>query len=137
MAKLQFAGFPAKAEVTPLPNLFVTAVMPQIQDIAELKVALHIFWLLSCRRGYPRFVTHTELVSDPVLMDGMGRDEESREEALQRALSLAVQHGILLSIDGPLHNVLKIKPPLVFTEENVEFFLRTLDRILTEDFLNP
>ncbi len=98
MAKLQFAGFPVKAEVTPLPNLFVTAVMPQIQDIAELKVALHIFWLLSRRRSYPRFVTHTELISDPVLMDGMGRDKESGEEALQRALRLAVQHGILLSV---------------------------------------
>ena len=28
--------------------------------------------------------------------------------------------GILLSTDGPFHNVLKIKPPLVFTEANAE-----------------
>ena len=28
------------------------------------------------------------------------------------------EKGILLSIDGPLYNVLKIKPPMVFTKEN-------------------
>jgi len=26
-----------------------------------------------------------------------------------------VQRGVLLSTDGPLHNVIKIKPPLVFS----------------------
>jgi 4-aminobutyrate aminotransferase-like enzyme len=42
--------------------------------------------------------------------------------------------GILLSTDGPFHNVLKIKPPLVFTEANADFLVATLDRILEEDF---
>lgn len=42
--------------------------------------------------------------------------------------------GILLSTDGPLHNVLKIKPPLVFTEANADFLVATLDEILEEDF---
>ncbi len=41
--------------------------------------------------------------------------------------------GILLSTDGPLHNVLKIKPPLVFTEADAHFLLSTLDEILDED----
>jgi len=40
------------------------------------------------------------------------------------------ERGILLSIDGPFHNVLKIKPPLVFTEENADFLVETLDEIL-------
>ena len=43
------------------------------------------------------------------------------------------EHGILLSTDGPFHNVLKIKPPLVFTEENADFLVSTLDDILGED----
>ncbi|MGH8770299.1 MAG: aminotransferase class III-fold pyridoxal phosphate-dependent enzyme [Burkholderiales bacterium] len=42
--------------------------------------------------------------------------------------------GILLSTDGPFHNVLKIKPPLVFTETNADFFVAALDRVLEEDF---
>ena len=43
--------------------------------------------------------------------------------------------GILISTDGPLHNVLKIKPPLVFTLENADFLVRTLNSILAEDFV--
>ncbi|MFX0078251.1 MAG: aminotransferase class III-fold pyridoxal phosphate-dependent enzyme [Candidatus Hermodarchaeota archaeon] len=45
--------------------------------------------------------------------------------------------GILVSSDGPFNNVLKIKPPLVFTQENVDLFIRTLGTILSEDFVNP
>ena len=42
-------------------------------------------------------------------------------------------HRILISTDGPERNVLKIKPPLVFTQEDADRLLRTLDRILGED----
>lgn len=42
-------------------------------------------------------------------------------------------HGILLSTDGPFHNVLKIKPPLVFSRENADFLVATLERVLAED----
>jgi len=43
------------------------------------------------------------------------------------------ERGILLSTDGPFHNVLKIKPPMVFTEENADFLVDMLDEILGED----
>ncbi len=45
-------------------------------------------------------------------------------------------HGILISTDGPLHNVLKIKPPMQFTIENADFFIDILDIIMREDRLN-
>jgi len=41
--------------------------------------------------------------------------------------------GLLISLDGPLHNVLKIKPPLVFTTENADRLVDTLDLVLQED----
>jgi len=93
-----FTGFPSRAEVTPIPNLFFTAVMPQIGGVAELKTVLHIFWLLSRRRGYPQFVTCTELLADPILMGGIELVGESKEEVLREALRQAVQHGIMLHV---------------------------------------
>jgi 4-aminobutyrate aminotransferase-like enzyme len=45
--------------------------------------------------------------------------------------------GVLISLDGPLHNVLKIKPPLVFTKENADYLVDQLDVILSEDFAQP
>ncbi|HYK88120.1 MAG TPA: aminotransferase class III-fold pyridoxal phosphate-dependent enzyme [Acidobacteriota bacterium] len=44
--------------------------------------------------------------------------------------------GILSSIDGPLHNVLKIKPPMVFNEGDSDCYLSALDTILAEDFVS-
>ncbi|MBV1928276.1 MAG: aminotransferase class III-fold pyridoxal phosphate-dependent enzyme, partial [Gammaproteobacteria bacterium] len=44
-------------------------------------------------------------------------------------------HGILMSTDGPDYNVLKIKPPLVFTKENAEELIFYLRKIFAEDFM--
>ena len=44
-------------------------------------------------------------------------------------------HGILMSVDGPDHNVLKIKPPIVFNMENAKELLFYLKKILSEDFM--
>ncbi|MHA1949627.1 MAG: aminotransferase class III-fold pyridoxal phosphate-dependent enzyme [Candidatus Thorarchaeota archaeon] len=40
---------------------------------------------------------------------------------------------VLVSLDGPHNNVLKIKPPLVFTTANADTFVDTLATILKED----
>ena len=44
-------------------------------------------------------------------------------------------YGILMSIDGPDLNVLKIKPPMVFTKTNAEEVLFYLQKILQENFM--
>ncbi len=44
-------------------------------------------------------------------------------------------HGILMSTDGPDHNVLKIKPPIVFTIENAKELIFYLSKIFSEDFM--
>jgi DNA replication protein len=98
MSEKVFSGFPSGAAVTPVPNLFFTAIMPQIDAAAELKVVLHVFWLLSRRRGYPQFVTRTELLAAPMLMSGIEAASEKKEEVLRGALQQAVQHGIMLHI---------------------------------------
>ena len=44
-------------------------------------------------------------------------------------------HGILISTDGPDHNVLKMKPPIVFDEDDADRLAATLGKILSEDRL--
>ena len=39
---------------------------------------------------------------------------------------------ILLSSDGPDHNVIKVKPPMVFNSSNALFLVETLDRVLSK-----
>lgn len=43
--------------------------------------------------------------------------------------------GILMSTDGQDHNVIKIKPPIVFSKENADELLYRLKTVLTEDFM--
>ena len=40
------------------------------------------------------------------------------------------ERGFLLSTDGPLYNVLKIKPPIVFSKKNADNMVRNLDEVL-------
>ena len=63
------------------------------------------------------------------------RDRETLEPAAEEAswiIEAMKERGILLSTDGPLHNVLKIKPPLPFAEENADQLVTLLDEVLTQ-----
>jgi len=47
------------------------------------------------------------------------------------------ERGILTGTDGPHHNVLKLRPPLIFSESDANLFLTTLDEVLQEDAAHP
>jgi 4-aminobutyrate aminotransferase-like enzyme len=73
-------------------------------------------------RGLGLFIG-AEFVSD---RDGRTPDPQ-RAKAVVEAMK--ARH-ILLSTDGPDDNVLKIKPPIVFSEANAAHFLEQLDEVL-------
>ncbi len=44
-------------------------------------------------------------------------------------------YGFLISTDGPLHNVLKLKPPIIFSMENADALVDALEKVFAEDCL--
>jgi hypothetical protein len=88
----RFPGFPARSRFTPLPNIFFSVLLAQIDDLSELKVTLHLFWALYQKRGYPRFVTHRELSADKTLMNSIPTG------ALPHALEQAAERGSILHL---------------------------------------
>ena len=65
----------------------------------------------------------------------MVRDRDTLEPAAQEATALVNamrDRGVLLSTDGPLHNVIKIKPPLVLGRDDIDMTLRLMDDVLFE-----
>jgi 4-aminobutyrate aminotransferase-like enzyme/Ser/Thr protein kinase RdoA (MazF antagonist) len=65
---------------------------------------------------------------------------ESREPATAQASYLVNQlreMGILAGTDGPGHNVIKLRPPLIFSEENADFFTTTFAKVLLEAGAQP
>ena len=64
------------------------------------------------------------------------RDRTTRQPAPEEAayvVNRLRECGILTGTDGPHHNVLKLRPPLIFGEADADLFVTTLDRILAED----
>lgn len=64
---VRFGGFPAGARATVIPNLFFSAVLPEIDDPAELVVSCYIFFALARRRRFPRLITFDELLAEAPL----------------------------------------------------------------------
>ena len=96
-----FTGFPSgKNPYVPVPETFFTVLLPEIEDTAELKVTLHLFWLLAQKKGDPRCVSDHELVADRALLRGLRRQGDPRpaEERLRQGLEQAVARGTLLRI---------------------------------------
>jgi DNA replication protein len=92
-----FTGFPdGKQPYTPVPNLFFTELLPDIDHLGELKVTLHIFWLLTQRRCDRPCVSAQELAQDSRLLTGLKSRGMSGLEALHDALERAVGRGTLL-----------------------------------------
>ena len=62
------------------------------------------------------------------------RDIESLEPAYKEAkyiVNTMKEMGILISVDGPNNNVLKIKPPMIFNRDDALFLIESLDTVLS------
>jgi 4-aminobutyrate aminotransferase-like enzyme len=80
--------------------------------------------IISDVRGHGLFVG-AELVKDRITKEPAVPEIDVIVERMK-------DRGFLLSTDGPLHNVLKIKPPMPFSSENAEELCKNLGEILRE-----
>jgi len=65
----------------------------------------------------------------------LARDRGTREPAGAEASYVANrmrEQGVLLGTDGPYHNVVKIRPPMPFTEADADILVGALDRSLDD-----
>ncbi|MCX7682773.1 MAG: DnaD domain protein [Anaerolineae bacterium] len=97
-----FSGFPTgRVRHVSLPEPVFTELIPIIDDLAELKVTLHVFWRLERHPGKVRCVRRSELMADTVLLTSLSGIGPSPLETLAQALERAVARGTLLRIETP------------------------------------
>jgi DNA replication protein len=119
----EFKGFPARMMFTPLPNLVFSVLMPQINDIYELKVLLHFFAIVYPKKGNLKFTSQPEMLHHPALLADI---KVSPQEVLPKALEALVNKKIILRLD-------------VFQEESRQdvYFLNTeANRLAIEKIQN-
>lgn len=80
--------------------------------------------IISDVRGHGLFIG-AEMVKDPTTMEPAVPEIDIVVEKMK-------EKGYLLSTDGPLHNVLKIKPPMTFNKQNADEMVKLLDIALSE-----
>lgn len=94
---MKFAGIPpGRLAFTSVPNVVFSELLPMMDDAAQIHVTLHIFYVLSQKKGSPRFVTLDELRDDMTLMRALA----FKSENLKRGLEKAVACGALLPVEA-------------------------------------
>jgi len=97
-----FIGF-ADGRLKPVlvPEPFFTDLLPLIDDLAELKLTLHAFWLLNGQESELRYIRGEDLRGDELLLASLSRHNELRtpHAALADALERAVARNTLIRLD--------------------------------------
>ena len=93
---MTYGGFPPRVRSTPVPNPLLGPLLEQIDDVAELKCTLRLVKLLHERKGFPRRVSHAELLADPVLARGLASQPGGPRAAVERGVDLAVRRGVFI-----------------------------------------
>jgi DnaD/phage-associated family protein len=75
-------------------------VLPEITDDAEIRVTLHVWWLIAQKRGFPRFASAGELATDATLNRGLVLGQGEPASRLAAGLELATRRGALIRLDA-------------------------------------
>ncbi len=89
MPMAKFPGFAAgKVRLIPIPGPFFSELLPQIDNLDELKLTLFAFWWLEHREGHFRWFRLEDLLEEESLLTALsGLSERVVANALERAVS--------------------------------------------------
>jgi len=122
MPDRQLSSSQRKTGFVSLPESFFTQVMPEIQDLAELKVVLYVACLILQKPDSGAQRCEPSVTYKHLKVEACRLSPELSEETLRRALDSAVKHGILLqstlNIDGLLEDAYSLtgdslQPPAI------------------------
>ena len=112
----------AVLDVIEAEGLQQNALLVGTHLLAQLRRLKDKHPLIGDVRGAGLFIG-IELVRDRATLEPAAEETSAIVERMK-------ERGILLSVDGPLHNVIKIKPPIVFTQADADFLTESLNQVL-------
>ena len=81
-----------------IPSQFFSEILPEIDSLEELKIALYVMWYLSHQEGPVQFITKQVFLDDSQFMKGLNKDDNLAQKNLDSGLERAVQRGFLLKV---------------------------------------
>ena len=105
-----FNGFPSgRVHLTKVPETFFDELLPQIDNLPEMKVTLYVLWFLERQEGSIRYIRARDFLRDQHFMYGLAPAFDQAQLVLSAALEAALLRGSLLvaHLEGdPLENTL-------------------------------
>ena len=97
MAKFQ--GFPpGKVRFSRIPAPFYSELLPQIDDLHELKTTLYALWQLDQMEGERRYLQASDFENDAIFMQGLDAKLDRSKKLLNAALSKIIARGTFLKV---------------------------------------
>ncbi len=102
---MTFDGFPdGKVSFSRIPEPFFSELLPEIDNLAELKVTLYALWWLERMEGDFRYLRESDFGADERFLFGLAATPEEAESALKESLASAVGRGTFLKVVVPQDN---------------------------------
>ncbi len=93
-----FSGFQnSKAGSTPIPAAFFSEVLPEIDDLGELRLTLQVFSILDSQEGEIRYVLLADFLEDEHFSAAFGKNSDEKVKSIRSALERAMRRGTILS----------------------------------------
>jgi len=94
-----FEGFPTRMQFTPIPNVFIGKLLPEITDAGELKTIIFAFAKIYQKKGFPQFVSLSELLGSTPLISSLNNNDSNTEDTLLGYLKQASERGVFISVN--------------------------------------
>jgi len=96
-----FSGFPpGKTLLIHIPEPFFTELLPQIDDLAELKVTLYTLWFFNHQEGHIHYIRQADFNADAGFLRGLDTNPNAAARLLKDGLEKAVQRNTLLVVEN-------------------------------------
>lgn len=95
-----FPGFPeGKIKQISIPELFFRKLLPEIDNLSELKLTIYFFYRLSRIEGNFRYLRDIDIREDENFMSGLGKTTAESIRNLDNAIQSALNRGTLLQAE--------------------------------------
>jgi DnaD/phage-associated family protein len=84
------------SQTTPIPNQFFSELLPEIDNLQELKLTLYAIWAYGHRQSRFKYLHRAEMLEDELLVSALRQPSLSDKESLDDALGRAVARGTLV-----------------------------------------
>lgn len=107
-----FTGFPAgKTRMTDIPEPFFSELLPEIDDLAELKITLYALWFFNHQEGSIRYIREANFLQDRHFLSGLDASPDAAQKILVHGLERAVQRNTLLKANDGRQNLYFLNSP--------------------------